>query len=238
MIERTVFAGGHTRRDGRTRTAATDTNALSLTQLGDPLHVGWADDPEWGQTSGDIVTWPNRGSVGGDLETSAPTRPAMTANVTSLGGRRAALFATGDVVGKDFADIAQPYTVVLVFARDDTANSARSLFSRDFISTTFDCGASNTYTLNAGSAVTGGAANVTTGRIAVLTLDGASSGFVVSPDISGSGNAGAGALSYFSLGGHLIAQTFRGYVAFWGIYAGATDVSGLYARLATYYNIS
>lgn len=216
-------------------------NPLSMCE---PLHVGWANDPDWVITDGAAVTsWPNRGSVGGDpIQVTGTAQPVY--DIDGMNTRATVHFDGGDVLHLDVPDVAD-YSVIVVAKTDTIAAAQRAMgFGTATASGLgLQSGGGGLWAHYRGTVRAAGAANTNPH----ILMSASSTDLRVDNTTTISGNAGTQAYTYLSVGaGATGAGTFSSYwqgeIAFWAVYPGNVtthpDYGGFILGLADYYGIT
>lgn len=166
----------------------------------DPVHGVWASDPLWVPPAdgGAVSSWRNGGSVGGDLvQATGSARPTYDAVNPLYNGKPTVYFNADDALGVDVADIAQPVYLVVVGACAADGASRRIIGGVTSMGVT----SAGAYLVQAGSNVLAGTAT-SDPHLWLGKLNGASSSITIDETLVASGNAGASALTFLSVGAY------------------------------------
>lgn len=219
--------------------------------LCNPLHVGWASDPNWTINNNDAVaSWPNRGSVGGDpAQATAANRPIYHTSIPELNNKSAVVFdGENDYLLADITEVPQPWSMVVVAARGSLTsfNGRVPIVGRPGASSpcwlAFARTSNNVYAVNAGSSLDGGNSGNTNPHVMIGVGNGGASRVVVDAADLAYGNAGTNSITHVIIGqnGEQNAQ-FNGPIAFWAVYADDVTAHPDYAKLlnglSDYYQI-
>lgn len=208
-----------------------------------PLHAAWASDPLWENPAdgGGVASWRNGGSVGGDLtQVTGALQPIYRAHTAAFGNRATLQFTPNQRIISDFADIAQPYKVIVV-AQTTLANTAQGFIGLSGASNRLGTNATTSWILVAGSTVSA-IPNDLNPHVFQGTLNGASSALFKDGTSIATGNAGAGSLLYLNVGSaQTTSNPLTGHVAFAGVYDGAVadaDLLRLMRGLGAFYQLA
>ena len=167
-----------------------------------PLHGVWAADPLWTPPAdgGNVTSWRNGGTVGGDLVAGA-NKPIYVAEAAVSDGAATVLFnsASSNYLIIDIADLSQPYWLVAI------ANVAAAGAQERIIGVGGGTGAGLGYhntlgwIFSAGTAKYGGSAN-TDAHLFIGEGNGATSELVVDGTVISSGAGGAIVPTVFVVG--------------------------------------
>lgn len=216
-------------------------NPLSMCE---PLHVGWANDPDWVIADGaSVASWPNRGSVGGDpVQATGTAQPIY--DIDGINTRASVNFDGDDVLHLDVADVAD-YSVIVVAQTSTIAAAQRAMgFGAATASGLgLQSGGGGLWAHYRGTIRAAGAANTNPH----ILMSASSTDLRVDNTTTIASSAGTNAYTYLSVGaGATGAGTFSSYwqggIAFWAVYAGNVtthpDYGGFILGLADYYGIT
>lgn len=204
-----------------------------LTQV-TALHAMWAGDPSW-SNPGDgnpVDSWRNQ-SGGGDPASTGTNRPTYRASVANLGNKPAIEFAgaSSQRLAVDIADQGQSFKLLAVFRSSSTSGNPVIIGQGGNTGNGFrliTTGPAWRLVFNVN--LQGGTAD-TNSHVLRATVNGASSQFWIDESSIASGDAGNFQLTYLTVGsgnsGGTFANPFTGYVAFYGVYSGATSDASL-----------
>lgn len=195
-----------------------------------PLHAVYASDPAWsnpGDGNG-VVSWRNVSGGGDPGQANASLRPVYRASVAGLNNMPAVDFTAASTqwLDVDIADIAQPFKVLMIVLLKTTA--AQCFLGRGSGSNAggLRVTAGPLYRTSWGANLDGGVPTTAAPKALRATLNSGSSVLRVDNSSVASGSAGTQPLARFTLGagydGTTPATYANSYIAYCGIYAGAT----------------
>lgn len=221
-------------------------NPLAMCQ---PLHVGWANDPDWVISDGAAVSsWPNRGSVGGNLVQATGTAQPVF-DIDGINTRASVLFDGGDVLALDIADLTS-YSAIVVLKPTSAAGSSRAMgFGAGSVASGigFQVVSALGYWAHYRGTVRSESAPTVSTATPFIVASLSSTDLRVNNVIKSASSAGTNALNYLTVGaGSTGAASYgfylTGHVAFWGVYEGDVsthpDYGAFMLGLANFYGIT
>lgn len=195
-----------------------------------PLHAVYASDPAWGNP-GDgngVSSWRNQSGGGNPAQATGALQPIYRSSVAGLNNKPAVEFTAASTqwLDTDITDIAQTFKVLMIVLLKTTA--AQCFLARGSGSNGggLRVTAGPLYRTSWGANLDGGVPTTAAPKALRATLNGVSSVLRVNNSSVASGSAGTQVLARFTLGvgydGTTPATYANAYIAYCGIYAGAT----------------
>ncbi len=221
------------------KAGATHTVPFDPLTLCNPLHAGWASDPDWDIADGTPVSaWPNRGSVGGNpaqaTEANQPTWQESTIN-----GRPGVVFNGNNFLTSSIG-VARPLSMMCVSRLNVLTGTARFSIGRGSGGSGIGMMNGPVWGYYSSEYFSSGVDADTADHIHTLTLVGNTGVLLVDGEIVVSGSASS--LTSLSLGARSTgASQWVGPITFYAIYAGDVtthpDYAQLLSGLGNYYGI-